>query len=91
MEKVKDVPVVSKAVSEEQLIKLQELVKNLQQYQLKIGDVEVQKHQLLHGFAEAQNGLEVFQKELKEEYGNVTIDINSGDIKEVEDEPNTED
>jgi hypothetical protein len=91
MKKVKDVPVVSKAVSEEQLIKLQELVKNLQQYQLKIGDVEVQKHQLLHGFAEAQNGLEVFQKELKEEYGNVTIDINSGDIKEVEDEPNTED
>tara|TARA_R110000803_G_scaffold115650_1_gene184164 strand:+ start:271 stop:546 length:276 start_codon:yes stop_codon:yes gene_type:complete len=91
MKKVKDVPVVSKAVSEEQLIKLQELVKNLQQYQLKIGDVEVQKHQLLHGFAEAQNGLEVFQKELKEVYGNVTIDINSGDIKEVEDEPNTED
>ena len=91
MKKVKDVPVVSKAVSEEQLIKLQELVKNLQQYQLKIGDVEVQKHQLLHGFAEAQNGLEVFQKELKEEYGNVTIDINSDDIKEVEDEPNTED
>jgi len=91
MKKVKDVPVVSKAVSEEQLIKLQELVKNLQQYQLKISDVEVQKHQLLHGFAEAQNGLEVFQKELKEEYGNVTIDINSGDIKEVEDEPNTED
>ena len=91
MKKVKDVPVVSKAVSEEQLIKLQELVKNLQQYQLKIGDVEVQKHQLLHGFAEAQNGLEVFQKELKEEYGNVTIDINSGNIKEVEDEPNTED
>jgi hypothetical protein len=91
MKKVKDVPVVSKAVSKEQLIKLQELVKNLQQYQLKIGDVEVQKHQLLHGFAEAQNGLEVFQKELKEEYGNVTIDINSGDIKEVEDEPNTED
>ena len=63
----------------------------MQQYQLKIGDVEVQKHQLLHGFAEAQNGLEVFQKELKEVYGNVTIDINSGDIKEVEDEPNTED
>ena len=91
MKKVKDVPVVSPAVSEEQLIKLQELVKNLQQYQLKIGDVEVQKHQLLHGFAEAQNGLEVFQKELKEEYGNVTIDINSGDIKEVVDEPNTED
>ena len=91
MKKVKDVPVVSKAVSEEQLIKLQELVKNLQQYQLKIGDVEVQKHQLLHGFAEAQNGLEVFQKELKEEYGNVTIAINSGNIKEVEDEPNTED
>ncbi len=85
MKKVKDVPVVSKAVSEEQLIKLQELVKNLQQYQLKIGDVEVQKHQLLHGFAEAQNGLEVFQKELKEEYGNVTIDINSGDIKELQD------
>jgi len=91
MKKVKDVPVVSKAVSKEQLIKLQELVKNLQQYQLKIGDVEVQKHQLLHGFAEAQNGLEVFQKELKEEYGNVTIDINSGDIKEVENESNTED
>ncbi len=91
MKKVKDVPVVSKAVSQEQLTKLQELVKNLQQYQLKIGDVEVQKHQLLHGFAEAQNGLEVFQKELKEEYGNVTIDINSGDIKEVENESNTED
>ena len=70
----------NKKLKQEELSKLQELVKNFNQHQLKLGDLEIQKHSLLHSAASLQQELEQFQNELKETYGDVVIDINDGKI-----------
>ena len=76
-------------IKKEELTKLQELVGNYNQHQSKLGELEVQKHQILHAVLDIQNSLQEFQNELRETYGDVTIDINTGEIKK--DEPSKED
>ena len=76
-------------IKKEELTKLQELVGNYNQHQSKLGELEVQKHQILHAVSDIQNSLQEFQNELRETYGDVTIDINTGEIKK--DEPSKED
>lgn len=80
-------------IKDEQLTKLQELVNNLNQIQSQIGSVELQKHGLLHQSAELQGGLQEFQKELEEEYGKVSINVQDGTYEEIteEDESNKKD
>ena len=76
-------------IKKEELTKLQELVGNYNQHQSKLGELEVQKHQILHAVSDIQTSLQGFQNELRETYGDVTIDINTGEIKE--NEPSKED
>ena len=84
MEKVQE-------IKKEELTKLQDLVKNFNQHQLKLGELEIEKHQILHGASKIQEDLQGFQNELRETYGDITIDINNGSFKKIEDEANTED
>jgi len=79
MSKVKDL--VSK-IENGELSDLQELVKNINQYQLQIGGLEAQKHDLLHQLVGIKQSLNELQKNLEDKYGNVSIDIQSGEIKE---------
>lgn len=79
MSKVKDL--VSK-IENSELSDLQELVKNINQYQLQIGGLEAQKHDLLHQLVGIKQSLNDLQKTLEDKYGNVSIDIQSGEIKE---------
>jgi hypothetical protein len=65
----------------EELSKLQGMVSEFNNIQLKVGDLEIQKHQALHNLAGVSNALESFQAELKEIYGDVIVDINTGDFK----------
>lgn len=81
MSKVKDL--VSK-VEDQELVNLQELVKAINQVQLQIGGLEAQKHDLLHQLVGIKQKLNEFQEELEKKYGNVSIDIQSGEIKENE-------
>ena len=78
-----------KSIKKEELTKLQELVKNFNQHQLKIGELEIEKHQVLHSSSAIQSNLQEFQEELRKDYGDVTIDISNGEYKEVEDESDT--
>lgn len=71
-------------IKKEELTKLQELVGNYNQHQSKAGELEVQKHQILHAISDIQNSLQEFQNELRNTYGDVTIDINTGEIKDNE-------
>lgn len=71
-------------IKKEELTKLQELVGNYNQHQSKAGELEVQKHQILHAISDIQNSLQEFQNELRDTYGDVTIDINTGEIKDNE-------
>lgn len=80
-------------IKDEQLEKLQGFVSTLNQLQMQLGQLDIQKHGLLHQTAEVQNGLGKFQEELEEEYGKVSINIQDGtyEIIPEEDEPNKED
>lgn len=65
-------------LSEEELTKLQLLIKDFNTLQSKCGEIEIQKHQLLHKVGEVMQALDNTQAELKNTYGNVVIDINTG-------------
>jgi hypothetical protein len=65
-------------LTEEQLQKLQGFVSALNQSQMQLGQLEVEKHNLLHQTGEIQGQLQTFQKELEEEYGKVSVNIQDG-------------
>ena len=75
-----------KKVKEDQLKELQDVVGKLNQVQMQLGTVELQKHELLHGAVEMQKDLQDTRKKLEEEYGNVSINISDGVITEKEEE-----
>ena len=79
----------TKKIKKEELTSLQDLVKNYNQHQLKLGELEIEKHGLLHSISNVQQDLQKFQEELRETYGDVSIDINDGKISE--NEPSKED
>ena len=76
-------------IKDEQLKQLQDQVNTINQNQLQIGNLETQKHSLIHNGVELQNQLRGIQDELEKEYGKITINISTGeyeDIKEEEEE-----
>jgi len=82
--KVKDLG--QKKITDQQLARLQGLVKSMNEAQAEIGVIETRKHNLLHQVFELQSYLSALQKEFDEQYGNSEININDGTIKPVEDE-----
>ena len=71
-------------ISEKQLEQLQKFVQGLNQAQSQLGQIEIEKHNLLHQAGEIQGELQKFQKELEEEYGQVSINIQDGSYKEIQ-------
>lgn len=78
-------------IKEEQLAKLQGLVNQINQLQLELGQVESRKYDVIAAIPVVRKELTEFQDELEKEYGKVSINIQDGTIKEVEDEANPED
>jgi len=77
---------MSEKITEEQLKSIQDLVGQINNGQLQIGQLETQKHTLLHQIAEVQKGLKDFQDELEKEYGKVNVNITDGTITPIEEE-----
>ncbi len=75
---------MSKKLTQEELKELQEAVNAMNNLQLQIGGVEAQKHELLHSMETAKSTLAEVQKKLEDVYGQVSVDISTGDIKENE-------
>tara|TARA_X000001388_G_scaffold59943_1_gene45298 strand:+ start:458 stop:718 length:261 start_codon:yes stop_codon:yes gene_type:complete len=73
-------------ITEEQLKQLQGFVQTLNQAQMRLGQLETEKHGLLHKTAEIQSELQTFQKELEEEYGKVSVNIQDGTYVAIPDE-----
>ena len=73
-------------IKQEQLEKLNEILAKKERALLIIGDLEAQKHQQLHGLAEIETEFNTFTKELSEEYGDVNIDLKTGEISPRETE-----
>ena len=78
-----------KKVTKKELEKLNEGVESINKVQKQIGGLEIQKHQLLHVMSSLQDNLSKFHDELKEKYGDVTINTATGEI--IEDEPSKKD
>jgi ribosomal protein S15P/S13E len=70
-------------ITEKQLEKLRGYVTAINQGQTQLGSIEVQKHSLLHQIAQVQSELQGFQKDLEDEYGKISINIQDGSYEEV--------
>lgn len=66
----------------EELESLNTVIKQLNNVQSQIGGLELQKHELLHTFAQIKGNLDKMQKELQDKYGDKVIDINTGELSE---------
>ena len=72
-------------VTDEQLKKLQEIVGAMNGATTRVGQIETQKHAVLHDLTLMRKDLMDFQAELEEEYGKVNVNIQDGTISERED------
>lgn len=73
-------------IKEEQLKELKEKVSGIQQLQSQVGNLEAQKHIVLHQLLGIQDSLQKLQVELEQEYGKVSINIEDGSYQEIKDE-----
>jgi predicted nuclease with TOPRIM domain len=73
-------------ITQEQLEELQGYVGKLNNVATQIGNLELQKHQLNHIATETQSDLNKFQVKLEEKYGKVSINIQDGTYKPIEEE-----
>jgi len=73
-------------ITEQELKGLQEKIGNIQNLQGQIGQVEGQKHLLLHQLVNAQDALQKDQVALEDKYGKVSINIQDGTFEEIKEE-----
>jgi len=77
-------------ISQEHLEELQDSVSKINQVALEIGNIELRKHTLLHQGVELQGDLQKFQVKLEDKYGKVSINIQDGSFKSIEEEKSSE-
>ena len=73
-------------ISDEHLKSLQEVVNIVNNLQFKIGQLEGQKHSLLHELGLAQKNIIDMQDTFSKEYGTFDINVADGTINRKEDE-----
>ncbi len=84
--KIEDIAKDVKKITDEQLKSVQEKVNEINQMQMQIGGMEIQKTVAIEKLKTAQIGLGSIQKDLEDEYGKVTVNLTDGTIKPIEDE-----
>jgi vacuolar-type H+-ATPase subunit D/Vma8 len=80
-----------KKVTDKELETLQTLVNTINEGQAAIGGMEVQKQALIKEVEKLIEQLKETQAALEEEYGNVTVNLTTGEITEAEDADNPQD
>ena len=79
-DKVVDLKPKADKITDDQLQRLQKTVSEINQTQMEIGRIEVQKHNTMHNLAHNQKTLMDMQGEFKEDYGTYDINITDGSI-----------
>ena len=74
-------------ITDEELKELQAIVAGMNQTQLQIGQLEVQKNKLINTISDLDARLAVHQKTLEDKYGNKTVNIQDGTLKDAENGP----
>tara|TARA_E500000331_G_C16641166_1_gene448623 strand:+ start:200 stop:487 length:288 start_codon:yes stop_codon:yes gene_type:complete len=84
--KVEDIAQDVKKITDEELKSVQEKVNAINQVQMQIGGLEVQKNMALDTIKASQVDLQVTQKELEDKYGKVSVNLQTGAITEIPEE-----
>ena len=89
--KIEDIAQDVTKITEEELKSVQEKVNSINQLQMQVGGLEVQKTIGIENIKTVQGELTKLQNELEEKYGKVSVNLQDGTIKPIEeDEANTE-
>ena len=72
-------------VTEDELKSLQEIVGSMNGATTRVGQIETQKHMVLHDLSLMRTDLMKLQGELEEAYGKVDVNIQDGTINKRED------
>ena len=78
--KEKVIDLKSEKITDEQLKEVQDTVNSINRSQLEIGNIELKKHEMLHGMAALREKLVSLQKEFEKDYGTFDVDIRTGTI-----------
>tara|TARA_R100000963_G_scaffold25808_1_gene17619 strand:+ start:64 stop:321 length:258 start_codon:yes stop_codon:yes gene_type:complete len=68
-------------ITKPELEELQVNIRNTNDFQMQIGNLEIQKASLLAGINKSRESLVQFQEKLKDKYGDVVINITNGNLK----------
>jgi|TARA_R100000084_G_scaffold38429_1_gene15416 predicted nuclease with TOPRIM domain len=79
-EKVIDLKPKAEKVTEEELAKLQTVVNRINSVQFRIGQMESQKHEMLHQHSQLQGQVIKLQNDLSETYGTFDVNLEDGTI-----------
>ena len=84
--KVEDIAKDINKISEEELKLIQGKVQILNNLQMQIGGIEIQKIAAVDQLKASQQDLQKTQTELEEKYGKVSVNLQDGTIKPIEDD-----
>ena len=84
--KVEDIAQDVNKVTDEELKSIQEKVSQINQVQMQVGGLEVQKVAAIEMLKAFQDELVVIQNELEEKYGKVSVNLQDGTITEIPEE-----
>ena len=73
-------------VTKEELKEIQNLVQNINSAQMQVGQMEIDKANLLGLILNAKNQFNDVQLKLREKYGDVVVNVTDGSLKDKEDE-----
>ena len=88
--KVEDIAQDVKKITDEELKSVQEKVNNINQVQMQVGGLEVQKVAAIEMLKAFQDELVVIQNELEEKYGKVSVNLQDGTITAIPEENETD-
>jgi len=77
---------MSQSITAEELKQIKDQQAELGQVLNQIGQLEANKHALLHKIAGINEDIENTKKQLEEKYGSINIDLETGTYTEIEDE-----
>jgi hypothetical protein len=81
---------MSKSITAEELKQIKEQQSELGTVVNQIGQLEANKHSLLHKIAGINEGIEDTKKQLEEKYGSININLEDGTYTEIEKEDESE-
>ena len=81
--KIEDIAQDVKKITDEELKSVQSKVNLINQAQMQVGGLEVQKAVAIEQLKAAQQELQIIQKELEDKYGKVSVNLTDGTLTEI--------